>query len=56
MVARRAAAKKLNKASTEEFQKRVAQKAYDLWQKRGCVHGEDWNDWFTAEKTVKAGK
>lgn len=30
--------------------------AYELWQNRGCPHGDDWTDWLKAEKIVKANK
>lgn len=36
--------------------KRVAIHAYEIWQKKGCSHGDDWADWFEAEKIVKANK
>ena len=35
------------------FARRVEKKAYELWQKKGCSHGNDWADWFEAEKAVK---
>jgi len=31
----------------------IAQRAYEIWQQRGCVHGDDWCDWFQAEIEVK---
>ena len=36
----------------------IAQRAYEIWQQRGCVHGDDWRDWFQAEIEIKqtAGK
>ncbi len=30
--------------------------AYGLFVKRGSVHGNDWQDWFEAEKAVYHGK
>ncbi|MCR4336727.1 MAG: DUF2934 domain-containing protein [Candidatus Omnitrophica bacterium] len=36
------------------FAQRVEKKAYELYQKRGCQDGNDWNDWFEAEKEVEA--
>jgi hypothetical protein len=32
----------------------IAKKAYELYAKRGYRHGSDRNDWFEAEKFVKA--
>lgn len=53
----------LNKRGTEksdvscdEFRSQVQKKAYELWQKRGCSHGNDWSDWLAAEKIVKSSK
>ena len=32
----------------------VAQRAYEKWMKRGCVHGFDVQDWAEAEQEVMA--
>jgi hypothetical protein len=32
--------------------KAIAETAYYLWQKRGCPHGSDQQDWLEAEKIV----
>lgn len=34
---------------------KVQSKAYELYEKRGCSHGNDWSDWFEAERQVKRG-
>lgn len=44
------------KVSSEESRKKIAVKAYELWQKKGCRHGNDWGDWLEAEKAVKSGR
>ena len=31
---------------------RIAQRAYEKWMKRGCVHGFDQQDWTDAEKEL----
>lgn len=31
----------------------VEKKAYDLYEKRGCEHGRDQDDWFEAQKLVE---
>ena len=31
---------------------KVEKKAYELYKKRGCQDGRDWQDWFQAEKLV----
>lgn len=30
----------------------IARTAYGLYEKRGCVHGNDFTDWVEAEKLV----
>jgi hypothetical protein len=37
----------------ETFYEEVAKVAYDLYEKRGRVHGQDMEDWFKAEMIVK---
>ncbi len=34
------------------YNQRVAEKAYDLYLKRGGAHGNDVDDWLAAEKIV----
>lgn len=36
----------------EEKEARIAQVAYDLYEKGGRVDGRDWQDWFEAQKIV----
>ena len=31
----------------------IKKKAYELWEKDGCKHGDDLHYWLNAEKTVK---
>lgn len=33
---------------------RIAEKAYDLYQKRGQIHGHNLEDWLNAERMVLA--
>ncbi len=33
----------------------IEEKAYELFEKRGRIHGNDWEDWFVAERLVKEG-
>lgn len=35
-------------------QPRIAERAYELYQRRGGHHGQDLNDWFLAEQEVMA--
>lgn len=41
--------------SDEDLYTRVALTAYHLYQQRGEEPGRDLEDWFTAERLVKAG-
>jgi hypothetical protein len=34
----------------------IARLAYELFEARGRKHGRDWQDWFEAERKVRAGK
>jgi hypothetical protein len=36
-----------------DFTARVARKAYELFERRGCETGSDVQDWLTAEQLVK---
>lgn len=42
-----------SKISAEEFQQRVACKAYELFAQRGYQHGYHVQDWQEAERLVK---
>jgi hypothetical protein len=35
-------------------QQRIAEKAYELYQCRGCCHGHDLEDWLEAERLISA--
>ena len=35
------------------FAQRVEKKAYELFEKRGCQSGHDWEDWLEAERIVE---
>jgi hypothetical protein len=30
----------------------VARRAYELYLQRGCSHGQDWDDWLSAERQL----
>ncbi len=36
----------------EVLRGRIAEKAYGLYEKRGCCHGYDMDDWLEAERLV----
>lgn len=38
--------------NSEEIQEAIRKKAYELFEKRGCSHGNDWQDWLDAERIV----
>ena len=42
------------KLSQEEFYRRVSQKAYELYVRRGSNPGDEQSDWFEAERLVRA--
>lgn len=46
--------KKRSVLSQEELNQKIQEKAFELYQIRGFVCGNDWNDWFEAEKLVLA--
>ena len=37
-----------------KLQKLIEQKAYELYAQRGLTHGNDWSDWFEAEKIIRS--
>lgn len=39
-----------SKQSLENKEENIRQKAYELFEKRGCQHGHDQEDWYQAEK------
>jgi hypothetical protein len=39
----------------EEYNRRVAIKAYELFERRGCQHGSHLDDWYQAERIVQEG-
>ena len=39
----------------EELGGLISEKAYKLYEKRGCAHGDDQRDWYEAEKAVRTG-
>jgi len=38
----------------EKIRELVAKRAYEICQKRGCQPGNEWGDWFEAEKQIKS--
>ena len=39
---------------TPELLEKVQKKAFELYEKRGCSHGNDISDWLEAERIVLA--
>jgi len=39
--------------SNSNYDQQIGQRAYELWQQRGSVHGDNWADWFQAEIEIK---
>lgn len=42
-----------SRLSQSDFENRVRERAYLLFEERGYSHNNDWNDWFQAERLVK---
>lgn len=40
--------------SKEDLQEKIRKKAFELYTKRGYVHGNDFKDWLEAERIVKS--
>jgi hypothetical protein len=54
MVLRRSTKDSTNKSTRcQDLYSRIQHKAYELYEKRGHTHGNDWADWFEAERQVK---
>jgi hypothetical protein len=44
-----------NRTSADpQLQRRIAERAYQLYEMRGCSHGHDFEDWLRAEREVRA--
>lgn len=41
-------------ARDDQLKHRVAKKAYEIYERRGCCHGCDLDDWLEAERLVLA--
>jgi hypothetical protein len=52
VAVKKAVAKKV--VSRDELSRRIQDKAYELYLNRGCSHGDDQNDWYEAERLVRA--
>jgi hypothetical protein len=38
----------------ESITDKIRRRAQELYEKRGCIPGNDWADWFEAERQIKA--
>ena len=43
-------------ASSNGHADRIAERAYELYLARGGAHGNDWEDWLTAEREISGGR
>ncbi|MBX9573436.1 MAG: DUF2934 domain-containing protein [Candidatus Obscuribacterales bacterium] len=41
-----------NSSSALISREKIAERAFRLWQSRGGLHGDDLNDWLTAEQEL----
>ncbi|MFH1778099.1 MAG: DUF2934 domain-containing protein [Candidatus Omnitrophota bacterium] len=47
---------RMQDGATGHVEESVKLKAYELFEKRGSMHGSDLDDWLEAERRVKSGK
>lgn len=45
-----------NSLANQDAQVRITERAYELYHRRGCHHGQDLDDWLTAEREVLSEK
>ena len=50
---KRTKAKAVGAIDAKCFAERVEKKEYELYERRGYKSGQDWQDWFDAEKLVE---
>jgi hypothetical protein len=53
-VSSRAKEKISGETGSEKLFSLIERRAFELYQKRGCIHGNDKGDWYEAEKAVLA--
>ena len=41
------------KSKTSDLQAKIQKRAYELYAKHGCSHGNDMADWLEAERQIK---
>jgi hypothetical protein len=49
---KKARATAMDESSTRPTYDDVARRAYELYLQRGCTHGQDWDDWLSAERQL----
>jgi hypothetical protein len=45
---------KITMRHSEDISEQIREKAYEIFLKKGCYHGDDQADWFEAEKEIKS--
>ena len=48
----KAKTERLNSLEIEDTQSRITERAYELFDRRGGHHGQDLDDWLTAEREI----
>ena len=44
---------KTKNAYSDDVLAKIQKRAYELFLKKGGSHGNDWNDWFEAERQIR---
>lgn len=39
-------------SAADRIREAIERRAYELFERRGCRHGKDWQDWFQAEQQI----
>jgi len=53
-MAQRSTSSTSSPSGTQVSQDKIAMRAYEKWCQRGCPHGTDQQDWYEAEREIRA--
>lgn len=43
-----------SKVDPQTLSQMIRERAYHIWETKGCPHGNDFDNWLQAEKEIKA--